>query len=449
MGECDAARLRRLYDAWDEATLPPGAVASAVMGIVDAAGCIVGGAPTPAATVVRELAREQGERPSATVLGTKLRLAPALAALANGVAGHALDYDDMNSTLVGHPSVVLVPAIFALGEARGSSGRNVVSAYLLGFEVGACFARAMVPRHYDLGWHSTSTIGVLSAAAACSRLLGLDGEGMVRALSIAASTAAGLRANFGTATKSLHAGQAAEWGVRAAQLAARGFTGNPGVFGAAGGFLAAYGANDLARPDPGMLEIEASGIGIKPYACCGAGVSVIDAALDLRAAHEITAADIASVDLVVSAMATRIMPFHLANDGNEAKYSLAYCGAVALLDRAGGLAQFDDGRVARPDVRDLVERTTVRASPEMASGEGRFGVLLSVLLRDGRRLEASVELPRGHPRRRLGAAQLGEKFRECAGPVLGDSRAESAVIALELLADASDIRPLIALLRKD
>jgi 2-methylcitrate dehydratase PrpD len=273
---------------------------------------------------------------------------------------------------------------------------------------------------------------------------------MLRALAIAASTAAGLRANFGTMTKSLHAGQAAEWGVRAAQLAARGITASADIFDRSpGGFLDAYGANATPMPQPGDLEILASGIGIKPYACCGAGVSVIDAALDLGASHAFDAADIVSVDVTVSEMAAAIMPFHGAADGNQAKYSLAYCAAVALLDRAGGLAQFDDARVAREDVRDLASRTTVRAKPGLAAGQGRFGVELSARLRDGRCLAASVEVPRGHPHRRLDDAQLADKFCECAGPVLGEYQARSAAVVLETLFEASDVRPLISLLRKE
>ncbi len=443
-----AARLERLYAGWAPEAITPSALATARMAILDIAGCIVGGAPSATAQAVTALAREQGEGAGASVLGTQWQLAPPLAALANGTAGHVLDYDDMNSSAITHPSVVLVPALLAVAESLGRPGRDLVSAYVLGFEVVGHLGRAIVPRHYEAGWHATSTLGIFGAAAGASRLLGLDAGRALHALAIAASLSAGVRANFGTMTKALHAGQAAEGGVRAALLAARGFTGNPGVFDAPGGYLELYGAGASPRPDPAGLEIDASGIGIKPYACCGAGVALIDAALDLRAAHGIGGGEVASIEARVSRMAAGIMPFHEAADGAQAKYSLAYCAAVALLDGAGGTAQFDDARVARDDVRDLVQRTRVAADERMAQGAGRFGVELAVTLRDGRTLATALDLPRGHPQRPLERERLHAKFHECAAPVLGAARARSAIAALETIHDAGNVRDVAAALRR-
>lgn len=443
-------QLLDLYASWREDALPARAIDTARMGILDVVGCIVGGAPTETAAKVRELAREQGVAAVASVFGTDLRLSAPLAALANGVAGHVLDYDDMNSTLVGHPSVVLVPAIFALGEIRGSSGRDVVSAYILGFEVDTWFGRLMVPHHYDAGWHATSSLGIFGAAAGASRLLGLDAHGMVNALAIAASKVAGLRANFGSMTKSLHAGDAAEGGLRAALLSARGFTANAALFDGPGGFFETYGASATARPAPeGALEIESSGIGIKPYACCGAGVSLIDAALDLREAHGPRADDVVEVECVVSEMAARIMPFHRAADGLQAKYCLEYCAAVTLLDGRAGLAQFDDERVCRADVQALAKRVSVRSDPRMASGAGRFGVELKVRLVEGSTFSTALEIPRGHPERQLEPDALLAKFLECAAPVLGEARARDAAAELRRIETLPDLRSLMQLLRKE
>lgn len=209
----------------------------------------------------------------------------------------------------------------------------------------------MIPQHYEAGWHATSSIGVLGAAAAAARMLDLDARQMLNGLAIAASDVRGLRANFGAMTKALHAGMAAEGGVRAALLSSRGFTANGEIFDLPGGFFSVYGAADPPRPAPPGLEIEASGIGIKPYACCGAGVSLIDAAIDLRQSHRFRPEDIAAVEAFVTGMAMRIMPFHTASDGLEAKYRLEYCAAVALLDGMSGMAQFEDERVLREDVQ--------------------------------------------------------------------------------------------------
>ena len=450
MSAARSAELQALYESWDDERLGDAAIGTARMGIFDAVGCIVGGAPTPTATAVRALAVEQGVVPEASVLGTGVRLAAPLAALANGVAGHVLDYDDMSSTLVGHPSVVLVPALFALGEARRCSGREIVSAYILGFEVDMVFARLMVPVHYDAGWHSTSSIGIFGAAAGACRLLGLGGAAFVNALAIAASGAAGLRANFGSMTKSLHAGQAAEGGLRAALLAARGFSGNAAALDGPGGFFEIYGSNGQPKRAPeGVMEIEASGIGLKPYACCGAGVSVVDAALDLRREHRLEAARIAAVECRVSPMATRIMPFHAASDGMQAKYCLEYCAAVALLDGNAGLAQFEDARVGRDDVQALLRRVRVAADAAMASGEGRFGVEMRVHLDGGRVLETGLDVPRGHPRRPLEPERMLSKFLECAAPVVGEAPAREAAGALQRLQDLPDLQPVIRPLQKE
>ena len=446
MSETHATRLLRVYDECARNTFTATSRDTAKMGILDCIACIVGGAHTETAAIVRTLAQEQGVVPEASVLGTGWRLAPPLAALANGVAAHVLDYDDMSSTMIAHPSSFLVPAVFALGEARGARGDELIAAYITGFEVAGYFGRAMIPRHYDAGWHATSSLGVLGAAAAASRVLGLTAEQMLNALAIAASNVAGLRANFGTMTKSLHAGQAAEGGVRAALLSARGFSANSEIFDVPGGFFAAYGAGAQPRAAPASLEIDATGIGLKPYACCGAGVSLIDAVLDLHAANVLHAEDITSVEVVVAEMARNIMPFRAARSGLEGKYCLEYCAAVALLDAKGGMAQFLDERVARRDVQELLARVSVRSDARMAQGAGEFGVQLKLRLRDAKLLQTELEVPRGHPRRPLTADALGAKFLECAGPVLGAAQAGKAVSLLQRLETQETLAPLIQLL---
>lgn len=447
MHEDYGRELQQLVASLPPRFMPPRVMEAARMGILDCFGCIVGGACTLAARTVLALAEEQGGKPAASVLGTSVRLPAPLAALANGVAGHVLDYDDMNSTFIGHPSVVLLPPILALAEGQRSSGAQVLHAYVLGFEVDAWFGRMMVPHHYDAGWHATSSLGVFGAAAAAARLLGLDEGATMNALGIAASCSAGLRVNFGSMTKSLHAGMACEAGLRAALLSARGFTSNEAVFAGPCSFFETYGTNPVPKPPPDDgLEIEASGIGIKPHACCGAGVSVIDAALELRGARPLAAADISDVECIVSPMACRIMPYRHAADGLQAKYCLAYCAAVALLDGRGGLAQFDDVRVNSKDVQELMQRVRVTADSRMTSGRGRFGVEMNVKLRDGSARRAALELPHGHPERPLDPARLVDKFLECAEPVVGEARAAEAASLLQRLEELPSLAPVIALL---
>ena len=400
------------------------------MAMLDCLACIVAGSATAPARMALDLALAQGARGVASVLGTRERLAPAPAAFVNGVAGHALDFDDMTPIVIGHPSVVLVPAILAVAQSRGLGAGEVLDAYVAGFEYATWFGRRMIPAHYDAGWHSTSSIGVFGAAAASARLLGLDAGSTLNALAIAASGACGLRANFGSMTKSLHAGQAAEAGVRAALLSAGGFTAN------------IQSPQRYALAD-GALEIDTTGIGLKPYACCGAGVSAMDAAIDMFAAHAPKAGDIVSVDCRVSHMATRNMSYTQAADGFQAKYCLAYCVAVALLDGRGAIAQFEDARVARDDVQRLMQRVNVTADDAMAQGEGRFGIELRATLRDGRVLVESLDMPRGHPDRPLSQSELGSKFMDCSGPVLGQAQAARALAAIRGLDRLDDISTLV------
>lgn len=449
MTDTHARALRGLHESWNDEALSERARATARLGILDVVGCIVGGAPSETAAKARALAASFASQGTAAVLGTRQSYAAPVAAFCNGVAGHVLDYDDMNSTMVAHPSVVLVPALLALAQSRGAGGSQFLSAYVLGFEVNGHFGRAMVPAHYDNGWHSTSSLGIFGAAAGAAKLLGLDGAGMLNALAIAASSSSGLRANFGSMTKSLHAGQAAEAGVRAAMLSADGFTANTDVFDSPSGYFAAYARGADPRPPlgEGEREIEKSGIGIKPYACCGAGISVIDAALDLRNAHDFDPKAIASVEVTLSTMAQSIMPFHTAADGLQAKYCHEYCAAVALLDKRGGLAQFDDARVVREDVQRLVARTKVSVDPAMRVGGGIFPVAMKVSLADGRAFETRLEVPRGHPTRPLEPAGQLDKFLECAAPVVGEGRAREAANRIAAIEREPRLDALVTLLR--
>lgn len=450
MSATHATALKAIYNSLAKRQLPEGARATARLGMLDVIGCIVGGAPSETAARVREFAAAQSSEGGASVLGSRERYAAPIAALANGVAGHVLDYDDMNSTMVAHPSVVLVPALLAIAESRNRSGADLLRAYVLGFEINGHFGRAMVPAHYNNGWHSTSSLGIFGATAGASLLLGLDGDGMLNALAIAASNSAGLRANFGSMTKSLHAGQAAEGALRAALLSASGFTANADVFDSQTGYFATYakGANPRPALAAGELEIEASGIGIKPYACCGAGISVIDAALDIVAAHTFDPASITSIDVTLGEMAQSIMPFHSVADGMQAKYCHEYCAAVALIDKRGGLAQFEDERVLRPDVQALLKRTTVRVDTAMPGGGGIFPVVMKVKLAGGRTLEASLVTPRGHPTRPLEPQAQLEKFLECAAPVVSEARARDAARRIGAIENEATLGALVNSLRR-
>jgi len=222
-----------------DAVPPPAARSIAARAFLDTVGVILAGVPEEASRIVRDVVAEE-HGAGATVIGTTMLASPSNAALANGTAAHALDFDDMCFVSLAHPSAPLVPACIAAAEPVAASGRAVLDAYFIGFEIEARLGRVMNPRHYERGWHCTSTLGTIGAAAACGRLLGLDASAAARALAIAASEASGLKENFGTMVKPLHAGLAARNGVLAALLAKRGMTASAQALDGAQGFLHAF-----------------------------------------------------------------------------------------------------------------------------------------------------------------------------------------------------------------
>ena len=435
--------------------VPEEAIVQAKRALLDTLGVTLAGSREESARTVADWLREQGGRGEATVLGRGFRAPAADAALANGSAAHALDFDDVSLPMRGHPSVPLLPAVLAVAEKEGSSGRDLLAAFVLGFEVETKLGRAIGEPHYALGWHATSTLGTLGAAAACACLLRLDAERTLMALGIAASLAGGLQQNFGTMTKPLHAGWAARNGVVAAGLAARGFTADrraiegerPQEPARPGGFLRAMsgGAEVDLEPLDALgkpCEITASGFGVKLYPCCYAVHRSLDAALELRTRHRIEADSIEAVRVEVSRGALLPLSRELPSTGLEGKFSLEYCLAAALLDGRVGLASFTDEAVRRPAVRKLM--SLVHAEEGEEAGAVPIGgyAEVRIVLQDGSEHNQRVDRPRGDPSLPLSWEELVGKFRECTEGVLSaeaTERAADLVARLEELPDVSSL----------
>src|SRR5687767_5245495 len=226
--------------------LPEAAVHAARLAILDTIGVMLAGAREDTAVRARALLAHRRGTEEATVAGTPLRAPVEDAAFANGTAAHALDYDDVQASLSGHPSAPILCPTLAVAERAGASGQALVTAFVVGVEVEAKLGRALNPAHYEVGWHATATCGVFGAAAATAKLLGLSAERTAHALAIAASMASGIKANFGTDCKPLHVGHASRCGVEAALLAQAGFTGNPEALEHADGFGSTHGGG--AKP---------------------------------------------------------------------------------------------------------------------------------------------------------------------------------------------------------
>ncbi|RPH33098.1 MmgE/PrpD family protein, partial [bacterium] len=270
------------------ADIPQDALDKARLGITDFIGVAVAGSREESGRLIREYGGRMGGVAGASIIASHQKTSPETAALVNGTMGHALDYDDMSVSPISHPSAFLAPAILAVCENIGASGLEALSAYVVGYEVAGCVAEPMFQSHYVRGWHSTSTFGSLGAAAAVSWLLKLNSRQVKMAMGIAASLACGLRQNFGTMTKPLHAGKAGANGVQAAFLAQAGFTADAGIIEAPLGFAKVMGHDDevdwenvgtnLGRT---FMITGPVGLAIKPYPSCGFTHTAIDCALDL------------------------------------------------------------------------------------------------------------------------------------------------------------------------
>lgn len=355
-----------------------------------------------------------------TVLATGGRVSPAAAALLNGMAGHALDYDDVTDPITGHPSVALVPALLAVAEHRRTSGQALLEAYVVGFEV-ACAVAAGLPigPHYAKGWHSTATVGVLAATAAVCRLLGVSVDVARHALGIAASMASGSRQNFGTMTKPLHPGLAGWSAVMAGRLAHNGCTADPSQLEADLGYFALYGAKPdlaavserLARPWA-LLE---HGVSVKKYPCCYNTHRMADATLALAARLPSDAKGIGAVRVTVEPGGLQPLIRHRPVRGLEGKFSAEYVIAAGLIDGRLSLDTFTDVAVQRPQAQSLLRQVELAeaAVPPLGSPSWEQAYAVLELEHGGQLLRERVDVPRGDARQPLTRGELEAKFRDC------------------------------------
>src|SRR5215467_2009248 len=345
--------------------IPAKALTVAKGAILDCIGVALAGARHPAGGIPSEWARHAAGAGHATVWGQDFKTTAHDAALVNGTAAHALDYDDVTWGLIGHPSVSLVPAIVAIGETINASGRDVLHAYVVGFEVMAKLGRTTQPRHsLDGGWHATGTIGAFGATAACCKLLNLDWEQTARALGIVFSMTSGNVSNFGTMCKPLHAGLAARNGVEAALWAQAGFTSLPHPFDGPRSFHEVYSRGLPADMTPLQelgkdYELVVRGVVIKPYPCGVALHPAIDAVHALKHEHHFEPDEVVSGEAGVTRYTYDKLCYLIPNTGLEAKFSMPYTIARAILDDNIGFDTFTDRFVQDATAQALTRRISM------------------------------------------------------------------------------------------
>lgn len=431
-----------------EGRVPEAARQRAVRAFADTVGVILAGAAEPAARIAQSMAGEDGAG-QCHILGTPRRTDPERAAFANGIAAHALDFDDMCFVSLAHPSCALVPAAVAAGELVRAGGTAVLDAYVVGFEIECRLGMVMNPRHYHArGWHCTSSIGTVGAAAAASRVLGLDAGAARHALGIAASAACGLKENMGSMAKPLHAGLAARNGVMAARLAECGFTASARALDGPQGYLAAMDSQHVSL-DPAVSDLGArweiveTGVTVKLHASCAATHPPIDALLDLKHAGSFTHEEVEAIDIEVDSMTPRLLIHPDPATGLEAKFSMPFCAAAALVHGRLGIEMFDAEHLRDRAIRRVMPLVRLRANAGFDRAAPLSQARVTVRLRDGRTLMASADGARGYPGR-LSDEELAAKFAGCAARTLDPASAREAWAALLDLGSATDVRALAA-----
>jgi len=408
---------------WDK--LPDAVRAEARLAIADTIGGALAAVHAPVTRAMLTFVRQ--DPGSSAIWGTTLRTTVRNAALANGTMAHAHDIDDTNPSMRGHPSCPVVPAIFALASQSAASGQALITAYVAGVDIACKLGRAVNMSHYNKGWHTTLTLGSLGSAAACANLLGLDAEKTAAALAIAASRAGGLVANFGTMTKPVHAGFAAENGITAARLAQAGISANPTALEARNGFFALFADLDHVQP---KLAVEALGERFdvidpgniyKQYPTCSLTHCAIDMALDGLAAGTIQPDQIASVDCGVGYRCENTLPYHHARTGLEGKFSMEYCLAAALVYGQVGFAEFQNDKVTAPAIADMHKKIKVYIHPDLTTPESAPHDFTDLVIahHDGSIFHGREQKAKGDPAKRWSLDQFQSKFMQCAGPMLG------------------------------
>lgn len=390
-------------------------------GFIDTVAVMLAGAGEPVTAVVRAFvqAAQSPVRESSILLGPE-RCQARSAALVNATAGHALDYDDVG--LMGHPSVVLVPALLAEGERLHASGRALMQAYVKGYEVwGELIARDQ-DRHHAKGWHPTAVFGTVGAAAAVAALRGLPPLQAQHAIGIAASTASGLTANFGSLSKPFHAGHAAAGGIDAVNLAQAGMTAAPDAIEHHAGFLAALSPAGRVDRSPcersmqGLSRISTIGLTVKKYPMCFATHRVIDGVLDLAREHGLDAQRVREVRAVIGTTQASMLRNHESRTGLEAKFSLEFAVAAALAVRKVGLAELQDDFVRRPDIQALMRKVRITTVDTICPHEPTLSASDRVIVEmdDGCVLDSGeIAETRGGLALPLLAGELEGKFMDC------------------------------------
>ena len=432
--------------------MPPEAVEAAKVVILDGLAVTLAGSQEQAAQIVADYARDMGGNPRCSAFGHGFKTSPPMAAFVNGVAGHVLDYEVMWHPAT-HATSPTLPGILALAESGNATGQDIISALIIGFEVQGRIRVASADMPLG-GFHPPGLVGVMGSAAAGAVMLGLDTNQTRMALGIAASRAGTVSANTGTMTKSTHCGNAGRMGLEGALLAARGFTANASVIEHETGYAAVLFGDDfdleaVVRDFGSPYRLVAPGVAIKKHPSQYGTHRGIDAALDLQQRFGVDPDSIAAVRIETPVMRYVGRPFP--ETGLDGKFSFQYTVAASLLDRRIGIETFTDEAVHRPEVLELLAKTTVDMRPEIPANFEDMWVTVSVDTVDGPTFRSRCERPRGIWGNPLSREERLAKARSCASRVLAEAETERFIEIVESLekADSKAIQELAAILGRE
>lgn len=403
--------------------IPKGAISITKRAILDYLGVALAGCNGSVTKLLSEHAKQIGAIGEAGVIGGAFRTSAELAAWVNGTTGHALDYDDTFPSSVGynfHPTAPILPAVLALGEKCNSPGMDVLAAYIVGIEVESRVGAAIGRYNSEVGWHPTAVVGTIGAAAACANILKLNDWQARTALGVASSLTSGLLQNFGTMTKSLHAGNAAKNGIVATLLAQDGFTANKSIMEGETGFCSIFSGGKVKGLENNEQDLGESwhivspGMSFKAYPCCRSTHSSIDASVYLRNVLGIDANQVAKIICKTSPQHLQLARFHRPKNGNEGKFSIPYCIAVALLRGKVSLEDFSDEKVVDAEAQALLSKVDYLYPAEYKKSPLSLAQEVVVKLDSGAEHSYKVEVPKGDPENPMTSEELLAKFRDCA-----------------------------------
>jgi 2-methylcitrate dehydratase PrpD len=430
---------------------PPEVISRARVAFTDTVGVMLAGSRQEVSHILCDMVRLEGSAPSASIVGQSLRASPQLAALANGVAAHAMDYD--LTYVSGQAASAVIPAVLPVAEVTGATPAETMAATIIGFEIAARVGRSNILASSVGGWHTVGTVGVIAAAAACARLLKVPLEQIPDIIGISASMASGLSVNFGSMTKPLHSGHAARDGVMAALLGARGFTSNPNALEGHSGYFENFGRNLEVSYEPfkdlgHSYDLVAMGYDLKAYPCGGLAHTSIEAALALRAPLASRLTDITSIHCAVTRNAGQRAGIQYPQSVENAKFSLAYMVAYSLVHGAPMIAAFTEEAIRDEHVKALAKTVSASVDPALGPGTRESPAILKVTLSDGQTFEQRVDFQTGSIKNPMTQAQIENKFRDCAAQSVNADVAAKILAVLNALParpSFDDFWPLIRL----